>query len=389
MKRTQDALFGEWHRRRNDGGRWRQSTPPRIRAPVRHPGYSVARFDTTLAQNTYFAGRIPPICYAIPLPGFRQVPVHARTYIALLEDSVARALARTFARDGVPLITFRSSREFMAMVREEPVAFALDPALISEAEAEELISRVRAASLPATLYVPMIGVSVSRAFALAQAAPMLVVLENADRSVAPLAATVLASNHCAYAAILLDILAPSLAPLPRTLTRAIERLFAEPASESLTTLARRSALSRRSLDRWLGRAGITSPRLLVASPRFLRALTLARETELSARRIAYLCGYTSARRLRNHTQALTGMTWTEMQTVSEPQRVVAAVAQMLLAPVCGTTDDTSVTDEQLTVHQTCADAPGAIAYTAADARTGQHASRTAHIPGPARSMGGS
>lgn len=247
----------------------------------------------------------------------------------------------------------------MAMVKDEPVALVLDPALIADNDVEDLLGRIRRDRLPTTLYVPMTGASVTRGFALYQAASMEIVFENPDRSVGQLAATALASNHCSYATMLLEALQPALAQLPAALSRAIAQLFSEPATGSLEALARRAALSRRSLDRWLDRAGIESPRLLLAAPRFIRALTLARETELSTRRIAYLCGYSSARRLRTHTRDLTGMTWAELEGSPEPQLIISAIVTRLL-PSLG------VTSRQ----QPSLDTPRPIPYThAGDRRT--------------------
>jgi AraC-like DNA-binding protein len=173
------------------------------------------------------------------------------------------------------------------------------------------------------IYAPLSPDGARTAIALARETGGLVAFQASEEDFHLLVQNILSVGYPADARFVLGRIAPRVEVLPRRLQDAVVAMFTTEAGiRSPQALARRAALSRRSLDRWLGRAGITSGRLLVAAPMLLRGLRLLRDTRLSIRRVASASGYTSARRFHDQAVALAGMTPVELRTSGVPVQVV-------------------------------------------------------------------
>jgi AraC-like DNA-binding protein len=209
----------------------------------------------------------------------------------------------------------------------------IDPTRLDATQLEAATVLLRETPRPTVIHPPLTPEGVHVGLALARDAGGVLVYQSPEQDFEFLVNTILAAAHPADTGVVLGALMPRLALLPSGLRDAVVAMFtSEPGLESPDALARRAAMSRRSLDRWLERAGITSARLLVGAPKLLRALRLLRETTLSLRRIARICGYTSARRFKDQAVALTQLAPAELRQRTVPvadvlERIASAIQE--------------------------------------------------------------
>ena len=86
------------------------------------------------------------------------------------------------------------------------------------------------------------------------------------------------------------------ARVPAPLERAVRELFEAPHRfNDVSDLAAASGLTRRTVERWLTRAGIASPKLLVVSARVERAHHIMRSSSADVATVAERVGYPSTR----------------------------------------------------------------------------------------------
>jgi transcriptional regulator GlxA family with amidase domain len=125
--------------------------------------------------------------------------------------------------------------------------------------------------------------------------------------------------------------------MPILLRTNIAAMFTHrPQHTSARALARSSAMTCRSLSRWLARTGIRSAHLLIASARLCAASDLLLHSSVSLARIAGSLGYGDTRGLDRHCCLLLGMdTNTARQSLSEDQMALRICSRLLCRP----TDD--------------------------------------------------
>ena len=96
-------------------------------------------------------------------------------------------------------------------------------------------------------------------------------------------------------------------PLPLEVTDALTLLFRRPDKlRSVDALAMAANTTRRTLDRWLARAGLAPARTLLACARVSAAFHLLATGGVRAARVAALLGYASPRALARELHWLTG-----------------------------------------------------------------------------------
>jgi AraC-like DNA-binding protein len=98
-----------------------------------------------------------------------------------------------------------------------------------------------------------------------------------------------------------------LALLPPRLASAVRRLFVEAIVPDLDDLAASSYMSKRSVDRWLQRAGLAPPKRFLGAARLIRAHGVLAAGEMSLARAARHAGFSSPRSLALHARTLVGV----------------------------------------------------------------------------------
>jgi AraC-like DNA-binding protein len=204
-------------------------------------------------------------------------------------------------------------------VRGKPVDLLVaDPRAEGTVRLEELRTLIRDfPSLGATVELAKLGVR-------------HVVLRNFDDE--PRRFRDLLERQPAYAmsdAVLASLARP-LATVPAELARAIERLFRVPQQfKDVKDLADAAAMQRRSLDRWLERAGLASARMLVLGARLLRAYFYMQDPGRSLDEVVERLGYGSSRLFARQVRAATGLTPTALRHSVPPDEFVALLTARL------------------------------------------------------------
>lgn len=133
-----------------------------------------------------------------------------------------------------------------------------------------------------------------------------IVVRGVDDGVDALAATLHRSLAAASAEPLLAS-ARWFAPVPSDIARALALLFRRPDKvRSVDDLASAASTTRRTLDRWLARAGLAPARTLLGCARVSAAFHLMTRGKVRAANAAALLGYPSARALARELHRLTG-----------------------------------------------------------------------------------
>lgn len=232
----------------------------------------------------------------------------------LLPQHALQRIARALEPDAVPVVNCSPEKLLDELDAPGDVCLVLDPTRLDSEQLENVAASLRATPRPVVIYTPLTPEGVQTGLGLARDVGGLVAFQATEEDFRLLVHNILSVGHPADARFVLDHLAPRLELLPDRLRDAIVSMFTmEAGVTSPQTLARHAATSRRSVDRWLERAGISSARLLVGAPKLLRALRLLSETRLPLRRIATACGYSSARRFHDQALALTGLAPLELR----------------------------------------------------------------------------
>jgi AraC-like DNA-binding protein len=206
-----------------------------------------------------------------------------------------------------------------------------DPRAEGTVRLEELRIVIRAfPSLPVVIYTILAPETLGATVELAKLGVRHVVLRNFDDE--PRRFRDLLERQPAYVmsdAILASLARP-LGMVPAELARAIERLFRVPQQfKGVNDLANAAGMNRRSLDRWLERAGLASARMMVLGARLLRAYFYMQDPGRSLDEIVERLGYGSSRLFARQVRAATGLTPTALRQRVAPDEFIALLTARL------------------------------------------------------------
>ena len=130
--------------------------------------------------------------------------------------------------------------------------------------------------------------------------------------------------------------AERLREVPGPLYRAIEVLFRAPERfQDVSDLAGASGLARRTLERWVTRARLSSARALVVVARVERAAHLLRHSSVDVSAVARQLNYPSARLLARQIRIVTDRTPTTIRRLADAQALNPLLIAFLTAPLDG------------------------------------------------------
>ena len=134
-----------------------------------------------------------------------------------------------------------------------------------------------------------------------------IVIRGVDDSTPALAATILRAYAACGTSRLVAAIRDALRALPPNVASAIATAFHHPERlHSVGDLATAAKTTRRSLDRWLARAGLAPARTLLACSRANAAYHLLSSGHVRRTTAASLLGYASSRSLGREMRAVTG-----------------------------------------------------------------------------------
>src|SRR5881296_669765 len=220
-------------------------------------------------------------------------------------------------------------------IRGRPVEIAVVDPMLGGARGQEVERLlVLFPSLPLILYTPVMT---------AELAPVLLAMGKCGISQVVLSPTEdhpdrlrgLLSEEAMQSASqrLLDQLTEALAPLPPELRWVLEDAMRSPgAVQTIQQVAARARVDRGTCARWFARAGLPSPRDILAAARVLYAHRLLQDPGFTIEDIAKRLGYAQAKTLQLHARAYLGLTAGEMRLSLSPEEALERVVQRFLTP---------------------------------------------------------
>jgi transcriptional regulator GlxA family with amidase domain len=168
-------------------------------------------------------------------------------------------------------------------------------------------ARARTPTTPVIGYVSVTAAAIHAVQSLVRSCDAEIVVRGVDDATDPLFRTLQRSVAGSVAEPLVLALGAPLAPLPVDIADALTTLFRRPDRlRSVHDLATAASTTRRTLDRWLARAGLAPARTLLACARVSAAFHLMTTGGVRAGSAATLLGYASPRALSRELQWLAG-----------------------------------------------------------------------------------
>jgi len=172
-------------------------------------------------------------------------------------------------------------------------------------------------SIPVIGYVSVTASAIRVVQALVRSGAPEIVIRGVDDSLDALAGVIhRAVAKCGWGD-LANALDPPLRALPLPIGAAIQTAFTHPKQvRSVSDLAAAARMTRRSLDRWLARAGLSPARTLLSCARVNAAFHLLAGGSVRVGEAALLVGCSSPRSLTRELSAITGRPASEATRVS-------------------------------------------------------------------------
>jgi len=244
------------------------------------------------------------------------------------------AVAPSFALARAP--TWDSALE---TIRTRPVEIAVvDPALSGTASGQE-IERLHLLfpSLRLILYTSMTPQLATVLLTLGHCGIRQVILRGVDDHPERLREWVAGESMHAASHRLLEQLTAALAPLPRELRWVLEDALRTPgAVQTIQQVAARARVDRGTCARWFARAGLPSPRHILAAARVLYAHRLLQDPGFTIEDVAKRLGYAQAKTLQQHARTYLGLTAGEMRLSLTTDEATIRIVQGFLTPASRT-----------------------------------------------------
>lgn len=225
--------------------------------------------------------------------------------------------------------------DVLVAIRNRPVELAVvDPLLSGEARSQEIERlRVLFPSLPLILYTTLTPWSAGVLLALGQRGIQHVVFLHYEDHPARLRELLGQEEARSSSRQLLDQLAEALAPLPSQLRWVLEEALRAPGDvQTVTQVAARARVDRRTCERWFTRVGLPSPRHFLSAARVLYAHRLLQDPGFTIEDVASRLGYAQAKTLQLHARHYLGLTAGEMRLSLTPDEALARVVRRFLTP---------------------------------------------------------
>ena len=158
-----------------------------------------------------------------------------------------------------------------------------------------------------------------------------IVIRGVDDSAEALSATVHRTVAASSASRVVRAVGVPFEALPSGVASAIQQAFRRPADVcSVADLAAAAKTTRRSLDRWLARAGFASARTLLACARVNAAFHMLAAGSIRMQHAASALGYSSSRALAREIHSVTGYPASAIPSRLSRDAFVAAIGRRLL-----------------------------------------------------------
>lgn len=185
--------------------------------------------------------------------------------------------------------------------------------------------------LPVVGYVAVTACAMRAVQALVQLGVSEIAIRGVDDSADALAAVVRRAVANSASTRLVSSVGTPLHALPVPVAAAIQLAFHHPEQlRTVTDLATAARTTRRSLDRWLARAGLSPARTVLSCARINAAFHLLASGRIRVAQAAALVGYASSRSLTRELHAITGYPASAIPKQLSQDAVTDAIARRLV-----------------------------------------------------------
>jgi len=220
-------------------------------------------------------------------------------------------------------------------IRGRPVEIAfVDPALGGATSGQEIERlHLHFPSLRLILYTLMTPQLARVLLTLGQCGIRQVVLRGVDDHPDRLREFVEAESMHAASHRLVDQLTPAIATLPSQLRWVIEDAIRNPGMvQTIQQVAAQARIDRGTCARQFARAGLPSPRHILAAARVLYAHRLLQDPGFTIEDVAKRLGYAQAKTLQQHARKYLGLTAGEMKLSLTPEQATERIVHGFLTP---------------------------------------------------------
>jgi AraC-like DNA-binding protein len=223
--------------------------------------------------------------------------------------------------------------EAVDAIRAKPVEMAVvDPLLGGEARAHG-IERIRLLfpSLPLLIYTELAPATAAVLLQLGRSGIRRVVFHRFEDAPASLRSALNAELEQSASQQVMQALR---AELPSELLHALEvMLHAGQEAPTVTALAERAQLTRRTCERWFTKVGLPSPRMVMVLTRLLYAHRLLLDPGYTVEDVALKLGYSKTKTLQMHLRAVFGLTAGELRVSLSTEEALMIVTERYLTPL--------------------------------------------------------
>jgi AraC-like DNA-binding protein len=226
--------------------------------------------------------------------------------------------------------------EAVDVIRAKPVEMAVvDPMLGDGSPSSNGIERLRQffPSLPLLVYTELAPATAGVLLELGRAGIRRVIVHRFEDAPSSLRRALAAELEHSASQQVVQSLAETLRDLPEELRQAIETMLHAPGDgPSVTALAARSQMTRRTCERWFTKVGLPSPRTVMVLTRLLYAHRLLLDPGYTIEDVALKLGYSKTKTLQMQMRAVFGLTAGELRVSLSTGDALAAVTGRYFTP---------------------------------------------------------
>lgn len=187
-------------------------------------------------------------------------------------------------------------------------ALVLDPSLLADDLHAHVLSAIAVATVPVLLYAPLTALGARRTLQIEELGPHELILRGLDDDLELLRRRIAGLFAPSVPAVLFSNAASRFRCFPEGLQTASMSLFGNgPVPRWVDELAANATLTRRSVDRWMHRAGIRGASMLLDVARLARAWDPLARLRESPADVALALGYSRLRLFVAHTYRIVGV----------------------------------------------------------------------------------
>jgi AraC-like DNA-binding protein len=227
--------------------------------------------------------------------------------------------------------------EAVEAIRAKPVQMAVvDPLLGGTVPRTHGIGRLRQffPSLPLLVYTELAPATAGALLELGRTGIRRVVVHRFEDAPGALRTALMAELEQSASQQVIQGLSPLLHELPASLRLALEQMLHAPGDgPTVTALAERARLTRRTCERWFTKVGLPSPRVVMVLTRLLYAHRLLLDPGYTVEDVAIKLGYSKTKTLQMHLRAAFGFTAGELRVSLSTDDALAVVTSRYLEPL--------------------------------------------------------